>query len=130
MKIRIARRRIRIIMFAMPVIAFLLLRFLILTVSVAEEDDVEVPRFNFTQETDFPDIVAIQVDREGIITIQGAKYEYEELPSRLGLIGDGTVTHIIADGEADYLVVDIVLSALKTAGVRDVVLIAESDDNL
>jgi len=130
MKIRIARRRIRIIMFAMPDIAFLLLIFLILTVSVAEEDDVEVPRFNFTQETDFPDVVAIQVDKEGIVTIQGDTYEYEELPSRLGLIGEGTVTHIIADGEADYLVVDTVLSALKSAGVTDVVLIAEPDDNL
>ena len=130
MKIRIARRRLRIIMFAMPDIAFLLLIFLILTVSVAEEDDVDVPQFKFTQETDFPDIVAIQVDREGIIEIQGEKYEYEELPSRLELIGEGTVTHIIADGEADYLVVDTVLSALKAAGVTDVVLIAESDDNL
>jgi biopolymer transport protein ExbD len=130
MKIRLPRRRIRIIMFAMPDIAFLLLIFLILTVSVAEENEVEVPRFKFTQETDFPDVVAIQVDREGIITIQGEKYEYDELPTRLGLIGEGTVTHIIADGEADYLVVDTVLSALKAAGVTDVVLIAESDDNL
>ena len=116
-------------MFAMPDIAFLLLIFLILTVSVAEEEDVEIPRFNFTQETDFPDIVAIQVYKDGAVTIEGEKYEYEELPSRLESIAEGTVTHIISDGEADYLVVDTVLSALKSAGVTDVVLIAESDDN-
>ena len=131
MKIRIARRKSSVVMFAMPDIAFLLLIFLILTVSVAEDDDdIDVPKFQFTQETDFPEVVTIRVDRTGRIEIEGESQLPANLLERLRLVEGGRVIHVVADGTAEYLVVDTVLSALKAAGLTDVVLIAETDDNL
>jgi biopolymer transport protein ExbD len=117
-------------MFAMPDIAFLLLIFLILTVSVAEDDEIEVPKFQFTQETEFPDVVAIRVDSQGRIDVEGERRDSENLLERLLLVESGSVIHVIADGKAEYLIVDTVLDALKRAGLTDVVLIAETDDNL
>ena len=128
MKIRIPQRRMGVIMFAMPDIAFLLLIFLILTVSVAENEDIDVPHFKFTQETEFPEVVRISIDKDGGIEVQGTKYPAEGLSEPLGRIGVGRVIHVIADGEVAYLMVDTVLSALRKAGLLDVILIAESDD--
>ncbi|MBT3271665.1 MAG: hypothetical protein HN368_00815 [Spirochaetales bacterium] len=130
MKIRIARKKTTIVMFAMPDIAFLLLIFLILTVSVAEDEEIAVPNFQFIQETDFPDVVAIRVGPEGSIEISGVEYNSEELETRLESVEPGYVIHLIADRNADYVFVDRVLGALKKTGLQDVILIAETDDNL
>ena len=41
----------------------------------------------------------------------------------------GNVIHLLADSEVEYLVVDEDLNALKQAGLVDVILIAESNDD-
>jgi biopolymer transport protein ExbD len=116
-------------MFAMPDIAFLLLIFLILTVTVAENEEIEIPTFQFIQETDFPDTVAVRVNKDGAVEIEGQEFSAGELVDRLRRVEEGNVVHLIADGDAEYLAVDAVLGALKEAGLVDVILIAEPDDN-
>ena len=117
-------------MFAMPDIAFLLLIFLILTVSVTEDDGIEIPSFEFTQETDFPNILPVTISREGAIKVDGESLDIDELDRRLSLVAANTVVHIIADRETEYTIVDTLLSALKEAELRDVVLIATIEDAL
>ena len=129
MKIRITKKRSRVIMFAMPDIAFLLLIFLILTVAIDEYGEIELPFFSFTQETDFPETVSIIVNRSGMIDVHGRQVETGALFSALSEIPLNTVIHIYADQETEYVVVDTVLNALKEVGLRDVVLIAETKDD-
>ena len=130
MKISIPKRRLRIIMFAMPDIAFLLLIFLILTVSAAEYDEVDVPHFAFAREAEFPEVVTLSIDGDAKIELFGATYETAELPAILGNVGRGAVIRVVADRRVPYLLVDSVLAALRRAGLQDVILIAEPDETL
>lgn len=116
-------------MFAMPDIAFLLLIFLILTVTVAEDEEITVPTFEFIQETDFPDTVLIRVMQDGAVELDGERFVTGDLAGPLSRVETGNVIHLLADSEVEYLVVDEVLNALKQAGLVDVILIAESDDD-
>jgi biopolymer transport protein ExbD len=129
MEIRIPRRKTSIVMFAMPDIAFLLLIFLILTVTVAEEEEITVPTFEFIQETDFPDTVLIRVTQDGAVEMGGERFASDALGDPLSRVEAGNVIHLLADAEVEYLVVDVVLNALKQAGLVDVILIAESNDD-
>jgi len=129
MEIRITRRKTSIVMFAMPDIAFLLLIFLILTVTVAEEEEITVPTFEFIQETDFPDTVLIRVTQDGAVEIGGERFAPGTLAEPLSRVEAGNVIHLLADAEVEYLVVDVVLNVLKQAGLVDVILIAESNDD-
>ena len=130
MKISIPKRRLRIIMFAMPDIAFLLLIFLILTVSAAEYDEVDVPRFAFAREAEFPEVVTLSIDDDGKIELFGATYETADLLGILGSVGRGVAIRVVADRRVPYLLVDSVLAALRRAGLQDVILIAEPDETL
>jgi len=129
MEIRITRRKTSIVMFAMPDIAFLLLIFLILTVTVAEDEEITVPTFEFIQETDFPDTVLIRVMQDGAVELDGERFAPGVLAEPLSRVEPGNVIHLLADSEVEYLVVDEVLNALKQAGLVDVILIAESNDD-
>lgn len=116
-------------MFALPDIAFLLLIFLILTVAIDEYGEINLPLFSFAQETDFPETVAITVSRLGDVTVHGQPVEEEGILDKLREIPTNTVIHIYADEGTEYSLVDAMLNSLKEVGIRDVVLIAETDDD-
>lgn len=116
-------------MFAMPDIAFLLLIFLIITVAIDEYGEIELPLFSFLQETEFPETVPVVVNRTGEIDVQGQRVREQNLADFFLGIPDNTVIHVYADQDTDYAAVDILLNALKEAGLRDVVLIAKTDDD-
>jgi len=129
MKIRVRKKSYGVTMFAMPDIAFLLLIFLILTVSVDEQGDINLPDFKFLQETDFPETMVVNVTAEGEYGISGETVDRRLLELTLDRLPETTVIHLIADKESRYSHVDGVLQLLQEKQLLDVVLIMEEVKN-
>jgi biopolymer transport protein ExbD len=129
MKIRIRKKSYGVTMFAMPDIAFLLLIFLILTVSVDEQGDINLPDFKFLQETDFPEIMVVNVTADGEYGLSGQPIDIRLLGSTLDRLPETTVIHLIADKECLYSSIDSILQLLQEKQLLDVVLIMEEVKN-
>ena len=127
MKIRIRKKNYGVTMFAMPDIAFLLLIFLILTVSVDEYGDINLPNFKFLQETDYPEIVVVNISAEGLLGIGGEYMNNNLFKSSLDQIPQNTIIHLIADKNCSYSDVDEVLGLLQREELSDVVLIMDEN---
>ena len=125
MKIRVRKKTFGVTMFAMPDIAFLLLIFLILTVSADESGNINLPNFKYLQETDFPDTLVINVSANGDYGIAGEYISPSEFETALDLISQETVIHLTADKECRYEDVDRLLNLLQQKELPDVVLIME-----
>jgi len=125
MKIRVKKKTFGVTMFAMPDIAFLLLIFLILTVSTDESGNINLPNFKYLQETDFPDTLVLNVSSKGDYGISGDYMSYEQLMVTLDNIPQQTVIHLTADRDCRYKDIDELLELLQQKELLDVVLIVE-----
>ena len=125
MKIRVKKKSFGVTMFAMPDIAFLLLIFLILTVSTDESGNISLPSFKYLQDTDFPDTLVLNVSTEGKYGIAGEYIGLQQLESVLNRIPKETVIHLTADKQCRYKDVDKMLELLQQKGLLDIVMIME-----
>ena len=125
MKIRVRKKSYGVTMFAMPDIAFLLLIFLILTVSADEQGDISLPGFKFLQDTDFPETLVVNISKDGDYGISGEMVGLEIVESTLERLPKTTVIHLIADKSSRYGDVDAILELLQMNNLLDVVLIME-----
>ena len=129
MKLKIKHKSFGVTLLALPDIAFLLLIFLILTVSVDEQGEIKLPNFKFMQETDFPETLIISLYSSGNYQILGQNIEKETLASVIDKIPSTTVIHFMADKECLYKDVDFTLGQLQKTGLRDVVLIMNEEES-
>ena len=127
MKLKIKHKPFGVTLLALPDIAFLLLIFLILTVSVDDQGEIELPDFKFLQETEFPDTVVLTLSKSGMYQLAGQYIEKDKLNSAIYRIPDTTVIHLMADKNSLYRDVDYTLEELQKAGLRDIVLIMDGD---
>ncbi len=126
MKLQIKRKPFGVTLLALPDIAFLLLIFLILTVSVDDQGEIELPNFKFLQETEFPETIVLTISKTGIYQLAGQVIERENLDSILKIIPETTIIHLMADRRSRYSDVDFILEQLQKNNLRDVVLIMEN----
>ncbi len=127
MKLKIKHKPSGVTLLALPDIAFLLLIFLILTVSVDDQGEIELPDFKFLQETEFPETVVLTLSKTGLYQLAGQYIEKANLNSVIKRIPDTTVIHLMADKNSLYRDVDYTLEELQKAGLRDIVLIMDGD---
>ncbi|MCK5154075.1 MAG: biopolymer transporter ExbD [Spirochaetales bacterium] len=127
MKLKIKHKPFGVTLLALPDIAFLLLIFLILTVSVDDQGEIELPDFKFLQETEFLETVVLTLSKSGMYQLEGQYIEKDKLNSVLNRIPDTTVIHLMADKNSLYRDVDSTLEELQKAGLRDIVLIMDGD---
>lgn len=125
MKIRVKKKSSGVTMFAMPDIAFLLLIFLILTVSTDETGNINLPSFKYLQETDFPETIVVNLSENGNIGIAGEYISEGQFISALEQFPKQTIIHLTADKECAYKDVDWVLDLLQQNELLDVLLIME-----
>lgn len=133
MKISIPAKKKGFAPVAMADIAFLLLIFLIVTVSIGDSPDVKLPVFKYSRETGFPHTVIISLGSNGQLTLDGSPISEKALtPAILGMENPGEIiVNIQADAETPYEKVDSLLQTLGAAHLRKVVLITGSapDEN-
>ncbi len=127
MKLQIKRKPFGVTLLALPDIAFLLLIFLILTVSVDNQGEIELPNFRFLQETEFPETIVLTISKTGKYQLAGQFMEKEDLDSVLNIIPETTVIHLMADRRSRYSDIDFILGQLQENNLRDVVLIMEEN---
>lgn len=127
MKLQIKRKPFGVTLLALPDIAFLLLIFLILTVSVDDQGEIQLPNFKFLQETEFPENIVLTISETGEYRLAGKVIEKEDLDSILNIIPETTVIHLMADRRSRYSNVDFILGQLQEKNLRDVVLIMEDN---
>ena len=127
MKLKIKHKPFGVTLLALPDIAFLLLIFLILTVSVDDQGEIELPNFKFLQETEFPEVVVLTLSKTGMYQLSGQYVEKSDLNSVIKRIPDTTVIHLMADKNSLYKDVDYTLEQLQKVNLRDVVLIMDGD---
>ncbi len=127
MKLKIKHKPFGVTLLALPDIAFLLLIFLILTVSVDDQGEIELPDFKFLQETEFLETVVLTLSKSGMYQLEGQYIEKDKLNSVLNRIPYTTVIHLMADKNSLYRDVDSTLEELQKAGLRDIVLIMDGD---
>jgi len=131
MKIKILQRQRGFHLFAMSDIAFLLLIFLVITVSLEEDGSITLPFFEYTQETGFSKTIPVIIDQEGSVRVEGILIPFDRLESYLVNIAQksNVVIRLFADKNAKYENVDRVLSILQDTSFFEVVLIAEPHDD-
>ncbi len=128
MKISIPNPRKMAAAVAMSDVAFLLLIFLIVTVTVEEDGSIALPAFAYTEDLDIPDPVSIQIDKESILYLEERPYGEERLIAYLGInIDRNAVLRIFADKSLYYSVIDKLLSRLKEEGFSRIVLVTEKE---
>jgi len=127
MRLKIKNKPFGVTLLALPDIAFLLLIFLILTVSVDDQGEIELPNFKFLQETEFPETIVITLSKNGMYELAGQYIEKDKLNSVLNRFPDTTVIHLMADKNSLYRDVDFTLEELQKTGLRDIVLIMDGD---
>ncbi len=127
MKLQIKRKPFGVTLLALPDIAFLLLIFLILTVSVDDQGEIQLPNFKFLQETEFPENIVLTISETGEYQLAGQVIEKGDLDSILNIIQETTVIHLMADRRSRYSDVDFILGQLQEKNLRDVVLIMEDN---
>ncbi len=127
MKIRIRQRKSSITMFAMPDIAFLLLIFLILTASVDEYGEIQLPQFRFMQQTEFPATLTVNISSGGLTGISGEYMSADSFSAALNQVPQGTVINLVADKNTYYSNIDKTLDLLQSAGLTDIVLIMDDE---
>ena len=128
MKLQIKRKPFGVTLLALPDIAFLLLIFLILTVSVDDQGEIKLPDFKFLQETEFPETIVLTISKNGEYHIAGQIIEKTDLDSILRTIPKTTIIHLMADRQSRYGDVDFILEQLQEKNLRDVVLIMENNN--
>ena len=114
MKLQIKRKPFGVTLLALPDIAFLLLIFLILTVSVDDQGEIKLPDFKFLQETEFPETIVLTISKNGEYHIAGQIIEKTDLDSILRTIPKTTIIHL--------------MEQLQEKNLRDVVLIMENNN--
>lgn len=131
MKITIQPRKKGFAPVAMADIAFLLLIFLIVTVSIGDAPEVKLPEFGYSRETGFPRTVIVTVAPDGAMKLDGSPVTLKSLPAAIvGMENPSEiVVNIQADAEAPYEFVDLALQALGGARLRKVVLMTEAPDD-
>ena len=127
MKINIKKKKSRVTMFAMPDIAFLLLIFLILTVSADEYGNINLPAFKYLQETDYPETMVVNISKEGKRGISGDYFNSDVFVTKLNQINKNVIIHLVADEQCLYSDIDNTLDLLQNTGLTEIVLIM--DDN-
>ncbi|MCK5197103.1 MAG: biopolymer transporter ExbD, partial [Spirochaetales bacterium] len=85
MKLQIKRKPFGVTLLALPDIAFLLLIFLILTVSVDDQGEIQLPNFKFLQETEFPENIVLTISETGEYQLAGQVIEKRDLDSILNI---------------------------------------------
>ncbi len=128
MNLKIKHKPLGVTLLALPDIAFLLLIFLILTVSVDDQGKIELPNFKFLQETEFPETVVITLTKTGIYQLSGKPLEKSNMVSVLKKFPDTTVIHLLADKNCQYRDVDYLLEQLQKAGLHNIVLIMNDNE--
>lgn len=125
MRIRVKKKTFGVTMFAMPDIAFLLLIFLILTVSTDESGNINLPNFKYLQETDFPETIVLNVSADGNYGFAGEYIGFGQFEAALKTLPKQTVIHLTADRDCPYSYVDNVIDMLQEQELLDLVLIME-----
>ncbi|MBU0935273.1 MAG: biopolymer transporter ExbD [Spirochaetes bacterium] len=127
MKISVRARRRGFAPAAMADIAFLLLIFFITTTSIDEDSNLELPEFQYTRETGFPQTVRLQLDRNDQLLLDGSPGTADTLTRLLQqrYLPAETVIMFEADRDTPYRRIDEVLVALGSAGFERIVLVAQ-----
>ncbi len=130
MKITILSRRKGFAPVAMADIAFLLLIFLIVTVSVGDTPPVNLPIFKYARQTGFPKTAVISLTISGDVLLDGSPISADSLPSVLNGIAqpDELVITLHADAAVPYEKVDALLRNLQAGKYFRVVLMTEVPD--
>lgn len=115
---------------AMADIAFLLLIFLIVTVSVGDTPPVKLPAFRYARETGFPVTAVVSLTRDGEVLLDGSPVALASLPAVLAGIADPTelVVTLHADARTPYDKVDALLRSFQSGRYLRVVLMTEVPD--
>jgi biopolymer transport protein ExbD len=114
---------------AMADIAFLLLIFLILTVTAGDEPEVELPGFRYSEKTGFEITLAVEILKNGNVVVNGEPAEKENFGSVLAQYEKGMVVHVFADRETDYSTVDQVLNILRDNELYRIILVADKSND-
>jgi biopolymer transport protein ExbD len=125
MKIKVSSMKRTLAPVAMADIAFLLLIFLILTVSSTESGEIELPRFRYIEKTGFSIVADLTIYEDGRLLIDGQPFEVSEAADALSGYRMDTVIRIHADRDLEYIRLDEVLSVLRSAGRNQLVLMAD-----
>jgi biopolymer transport protein ExbD len=125
MKIQVNKKTKTFAPAAMADIAFLLLIFLILTVTAGDELEVELPGFRYLEKTGFEITLALEILKNGKVILNGEPSEIESLDSMLVKYDEGTAVHVFADRGVRYSTVDQVLNILRDNELYRIILVAE-----
>jgi len=132
MKITVERKKRSFAPVAMADIAFLLLIFFIVTVSIGDSPDVALPPFKYSKENTFPKTLVITVMSSGELLYEGNRINEKNLLPILQGLGkpEDFVINIMADQKTDYSLIDTLLQSLSSAKFQKIVLITgEKDEN-
>jgi len=129
-RITVNRKRKGFAPVAMADIAFLLLIFIFITVSVGEAPDVRLPFFKYAQKTGFPKTALVGLELSGRVTIDGSAVNEASLPAVLAGMADPgeLVVTLHADASIAYEKVDSLLQTLGAGRFLKVVLITDTQD--
>ena len=132
-----------LVLVSMADIAFNLLIFLVVTVTMGEPEDVEPPEFLYTQKTGYALTLNVELTSEGRLTFDGqriwpaadgtaaARAALSEAATawlaRQGTSGE-IVVRFAADRNTPYELVDGVLAALRGADLTKIVLVTKPTD--
>lgn len=111
-------------------IAFLLLIFLVLTVTTETGANIHLPSFLYAQDNRSPNVVSIELNAAGSVRIDGNPVPTGNEQQLLQVLNGIATTHrtpvvrISADKGLAYARVDAVLAMLRKSGLTHVVLVA------
>lgn len=136
MRINLPARRRAFALVSMADIAFLLLIFLVLTVTAGDEGTVRLPSFLYTQKSEFDRNISITLTADGGVSIDGvpvaAGLDPRSIEVRIDrrlaeVSGEPPVVRLSADRNLPYDRVDSLLALLRAKGLTRVVLMTEPD---
>ena len=125
MKLNTRSKRYSVTIFAMPDIAFLLLIFLIITASVDEYGNIELPHFKFLQEMESQKSVVLNISKTGDYGLRGEYYDKIEFIRLISEITSDSKIYLVADKDCPYRHVDQLLNILQEANLFDAVLVMD-----
>ena len=109
----------------MPDIAFLLLIFLIITASVDEYGNIELPHFKFLQEMESQKSVVLNISKTGDYGLRGEYYDKIEFIRLISEITSDSKIYLVVDKDCPYRHVDQLLNILQEANLFDAVLVMD-----
>ncbi len=132
MRISVPDRRRGFSPASMSDIAFLLIIFLLVTVSIDDSGEIKLPKFRYAKESVVEEPIALSLDPAGILLLEGREVPLEGLEPALrarlrtaGIAPEQAILHLQADEARPFKQVNDVLAAIDGAGVKRIVLIAE-----